>query len=284
MLWPGLSMAILIVTYIRFNFERFFAGRRDKAVADELSPRSNVALKTPVLNFAGDYNRRTLGSLIRLELLNIIRDNYFWMIIGCGTFFLGFVFWMGPMEYGIRDLPRTVMFLAIFSDAFPFFIFFIIMFYCGETLQRDRLTRYSYINDALPPPNWVLNGSKLISLLILSIGLAFLPVVVGVAVQLLKGYPHLNLSAYLEYLSVILLPKFLTGAVLCYVIQVIFNNKFALAMRSWSRFGWGCSSWIRRAPSITDCCCIRLRRTPGSPIWMGWAIWCGRSPGMILTG
>jgi ABC-2 type transport system permease protein len=227
MLWPGLSLTVLMITYIRFNFERYFAGRRDKAAADELSPRSNVVLKTPVLNFAGDYNRRTLGSLIRLELLNIIRDNYFWMIIGCGTFFLGFVFWMGPMEFRIRDLPRTVMFLDIFSDAFPFFIFFIIMFYCGETLQRDRLTRYAFINDALPPPNWVLNGSKLISLVVLSVGLAFLPMVVGVAVQLLKGYPHLNLSAYLEYLSVILLPKFLTGAVLCYVIQVIFNNKFA---------------------------------------------------------
>src|ERR1700761_7468898 len=30
-LWPGLSLVVLLVTYIRFNFEKFFAGKRDKA-------------------------------------------------------------------------------------------------------------------------------------------------------------------------------------------------------------------------------------------------------------
>jgi hypothetical protein len=226
LLWSGLAMALLVVTFWNFHFERFFAGRRDKAAADEPSARSNAALMTPVLNFSGGYNRRTLAGLIRLELLNIIRDNYFWVIVGCGSFFLGLVFFTGSWNEGVQDLPRTVELLGIFSDAFPFFIFFIIMFYCGETLQRDRITRYAYINDSLPPPNWVLNGSKLISLLVLSLGLAFLPVIVGALVQLIKGYTRLNLPGYLTYTFVILLPKFLEGAVLCYVIQVIFNNKF----------------------------------------------------------
>ena len=98
------------------------------------------------------------------------------------------------------DLPRTAVLLGIFSDAFPFFIFFIIMFYTGETLQRDRLTRYAFINDSLPPPNWVLNGSKLISLLIIAAGLSLIPMAVGIIVQLLKGVTDLNLSAYFGYI------------------------------------------------------------------------------------
>ncbi|HXD78781.1 MAG TPA: hypothetical protein VN616_13280 [Puia sp.] len=227
LLWPGLSLLVLLVTYLRFNFETFFAGRRDRAVADEVTQRSHATLRTPALNFAGNYNRRTLGSLVRLELLNIIRDNYFWVIVGVGGFFLGFVFWQGMMNWNVRDLPRTVMLLAIFKDAFPFFIFFIIMFYTGETLHRDRITRYSFINDSLPPPNWVFNGSKLIPILIISAGLAFLPMVVGILVQLLKGYPHLNLAAWFDEVFILLLPNFLAGAVLCYLVQVVFNNKFA---------------------------------------------------------
>ncbi len=227
LLWPGIGLVVIIITYLRFNFETFFAGRRDKAGADEISERSRTELKTPALSFTGVYNRRVLSSLVRLELLNIIRDNYFWVIVGVGSLFLGFVFWMGEGNEGVPDYPRTVMLLSIFSDAFPFFIFFIILFYTGETLQRDRLTRYAYINDSLPPPNWVLNGSKLISLLVLSVGLSFLPVVLGVVVQLAKGYTHLNWNAYLTYLFIILLPKFLEAAALCYVIQVVFNNKFA---------------------------------------------------------
>jgi hypothetical protein len=226
LLWPGIGLVILLITYLRFNFETFFAGRRDKAAADEVSARSNVVLKTPVLNFTGRYNRRTLAGLIRLELLNIIRDNYFWLIIGIGSVFLGFGFWMRSGPYGVPEWPRTVLLLSIFADAFPFFIFFIILFYTGETLGRDKLTRYAFINDSLPPPNWVLNGSKLISLLVISAGLTSVPMVVGIAVQLAKGYTHLNWSMWLSYLFVIMLPKFLTGAVLCYMILVVINNKF----------------------------------------------------------
>jgi ABC-2 type transport system permease protein len=236
LLWPGIGLVILVITYLRFNFETFFAGRRDRAAADEVSGRSNAVLKTPVLDFSGRHNRRVLSGMVRLELLNIIRDNYFWLIVGLGSVFLGFAFFMGNDPYGVPEWPRTVLLLDIFGDGFPFFIFFIILFYTGETLSRDKLTRYAFINDSLPPPNWVLNGSKLISLLAVSAGLAFLPMVVGIAVQLMKGYIHLNWSTWLSYEFIILLPKLLTGAVFCYVILVMVNNKFvgyAVAVPLW---------------------------------------------------
>jgi ABC-2 type transport system permease protein len=237
LLWPGLGLAVLLVTYIYFNFEAFFAGKRDKAAIDEAGTKSNQILKTSAVSFSGKYNKITLRSLIKLELLNIIRDNYFWIIVGAGSVFLGFVFWLGDNNYGIPDLPRTVSLLGIFADAFPFFIFFIIMFYTGETLQRDKLTRYAFINDSLPPPNWILNGSKLISLLAIAIGLSFVPLIVGVVVQLIKGFTQLNLPAYLAYILVMLLPKLLAAAVFCYVIQIIFNNKFAA-------YAFGVTLWV----------------------------------------
>jgi len=237
LLWPGLGLVVLLITYFRFSFETFFAGKRDKATIDEVGVRSNKALKTPAISFSEKYNRVTLKSLTKLELLNIIRDNYFWIILGTGALFLGFVFWMGNNDYGVPQLPRTVMLLGIFADAFPFFIFFIIMFYTGETLQRDRLTRYAFINDSLPPPNWILNGSKLLSLLVIAAGLSLVPVVVGITVQLLKGFTHLNLPAYFSYTLVMLLPKLLAAAVFCYVVQVIFNNKFAA-------YGFGVALWV----------------------------------------
>ncbi len=106
LLWPGLSLVVLLATYFRFNFEKFFAGKRDKAAIDDIGTRSNKALKTPVVNFSGKYNKSTLKSLIKLELLNIIRDNYFWIIVGTGSAFLGFVFWLGDNNFGVLDLPK----------------------------------------------------------------------------------------------------------------------------------------------------------------------------------
>src|SRR6202034_904770 len=41
LIWPVVGAAVLIITYIRFNFETFFAGKRDKAAIDEVGVRSN---------------------------------------------------------------------------------------------------------------------------------------------------------------------------------------------------------------------------------------------------
>src|ERR1700743_2589745 len=89
---------------------------------DETGEKTGKAIRKPAVSFSGKYERRTLSNLIKLELLNIIRDNYFWIIIGCGSLFLSFVFWLGSNNNGVPDFPRTVTLLGIFNDAFPFFV------------------------------------------------------------------------------------------------------------------------------------------------------------------
>ncbi len=226
-IWSGLGLIVLLYTYIRFNFERFFSGKRDKASIDDVEAKVNRPVVTKAkVNFKDPYNQTTLYTLTKLELMNILRDNYFWIIISSGMVFLGFVFWMGNREYGVPDFPRTVMLFNIFNDVFPFFIFFIIMFYTGETLHRDRVTRYAFINDSLPPPNWVFNGSKLISLLILGASLAFIPIILALVVQTAKGFYHFNFPVYFTYLFIIILPRFLEMVLFSYMVHVVINNKF----------------------------------------------------------
>jgi len=237
-LWPGIGVIVLLGTYARFSFEKFFSGRRDKSAIDEGGLKvKRTFSRNASANFTAPYNRKTLWSLTRIELLNIIRDNYFWIILSAGMAFLAFVFWLGNREYGVSYYPRTVMLFSIFLDVFPFFIFFIIIFYTGETLHRDRSTRYSFINDSLPPPNWVLNGSKLISLLILGVGLAFIPVILGLIVQTLKGFHDYNIPVYFLYLFVVILPGLLAMVLFSYVVHVVINNKFVA-------HGVGVTFWV----------------------------------------
>lgn len=237
LLWPGIGFALLLFSYLRFNFEDFFSGKRDKKIIkDEIVNRSAQRPKVST-SFAGNYNIRTLLTLTKTELSNIIRDNYFWIIIGCGLTFLGFIFYLGDSFYRVPNLPRTVSLLVIFYDNFLFFIFFIIIFYTGETVHRDRTTRYAYINDSLPAPNWVLNGSRLLSLLVLGAFLSTIPMVLGIFIQVMKGYYQFNLSAYLLDVFVLMLPRFLEMVVFAYVIHVVINNKFAA-------HGLGIAIWI----------------------------------------
>ncbi len=227
-IWPGIGVVIILATYWWFNFERFFSGRKDKSAIDETGGQKKAVFsRASQVSFSGVYNRRTFYDLVRLELRNILRDNYFWIIIGLGSVILGFAFWMTRDYYQVDNFPRSVDFLADFDDTFIFFIFFIIMFYTGETLHRDRLTRYAFVNDSLPPPNWVLNGSKLVSLLIFAGFLSLLPLVVGVVVQVCKGFYTFNLPIYFAGIGVKILPRLLEMVFFCYVIHVVLNNKFA---------------------------------------------------------
>jgi ABC-2 type transport system permease protein len=237
-IWSGVGLVILLFTYIRFNFEKFFSGKRDKAaIDDEVSKVKRSLIRNAKVSFKGSYNHSTLLNLAKVELTNIIRDNYFWIILLSGTGFLGFVFWMGYTEFGVPYFPRTVMLMDIFSDVFPFFIFFIIIFYTGETLHRDRITRNAYINDSLPPPNWVLNGSKLFALLILGFGLSLVPLITGLIVQTAKGFHHYNLPFYLIYVFTILMPRLLEMVIFSYLVHVTINNKFVA-------HGVGVSFWV----------------------------------------
>ncbi len=227
LLWSGIGLVILIYTYICFNFEKFFSGKRDKAAIDDVvSKVKRPVMHSTKVSFIGRYNRSTLFNLTKIELSNIIRDNYFWIILSSGVVFLGFVFWMGIQDYGVPYFPRTVMLMDLFNNVFPFFIFFIIIFYTGETLHRDRVTRYSFINDSLPPPNWVLNGSKLFALLILGFGLSIIPVFTGIVVQVIKGYFHFNLSFYVLFVFAVTLPRLLEMVIFSYVVHVVINSKF----------------------------------------------------------
>ncbi|HTB24426.1 MAG TPA: hypothetical protein VK711_03605, partial [Puia sp.] len=238
LIWTGIGFVVIMYTFFRFSFEKFFSGKRDKAmIDDDVSKVRRVIFKDVHVDFKGAYNRKTLWQLSRLELRNIARDNYFWIILFSGLCFLAFVFWMGSRSYNVPDFPRTVLLFNIFNDVFTFFIFFIIIFYTGETLHRDRVTRYSYINDSLPPPNWVLNGSKLIPLLILGVFLSFAPVFIALAVQLIKGFYQFNLHAYFLNVFVVILPRFLEMVIFSYVIHVVINNKFVA-------HGIGITIWV----------------------------------------
>jgi ABC-2 type transport system permease protein len=227
-IWTSLGLVILLGTYLRFGFARFFSGRRDRSRIDEAEARIKAGYtRATAVSFEKGYSSSVFAALTRLELLNIVRDAYFWIIFGLGAFFLGFAFWMGDRDWGVPYLPQTSQFMAVFWDVFVFFIFFILLFYTGETLHRDRITRYAFINDSLPPPNWVANGSKLVALLVLALWLALMPLLVGVIVQLSKGFHDFNWPLYFAAIGETILPKLIEMVLFCYAVHVVINNKFA---------------------------------------------------------
>jgi len=227
-LWTAVGFIILLYTYTRFSFNNFFSQRKSQPVK-EAPAAPAIPNKRPYIppDFGRSYNSNTLLTLIRTELLNIIRDNYFWIIMISGALFLGFVFSHGTENYSVPNFPRTAFLFEIFNDSFLLFIFFVLIFYTGETVHRDRITRFSLISDTLPPSTWIIGGSKLLSLLILGLGLSVVLIPLGIILQLLKGYTSLDIPLYFTDVFAIILPKITAMIIFAFTIHVLVGNKFA---------------------------------------------------------
>lgn len=235
-IWTGVGVIILAYTYARFNFEKFFGGRTDKTQL-KTKPATTYTLPTLQVSFKKGYARQTLYTLTKIEVLNIIRDTYFWLIIAGGSIFLGIVFSNGPGNYWVHDFPRTSMLLFIFNNNFLVFIFCIIIFYTGEAIHRERSTRFAFINDALPPSDLALNLSKLLGITLMALFLTLLPMFIGIIVQLAQGYTQLNIPLYLSTLLGVTLPGTIQMVMFAFALHIVINNKFAA-------LGTGIAIWI----------------------------------------
>ena len=231
LLWLAIGLLVLMATWVRFSFTRFFSGRKiDKKVVTTTDPDTErpVDIYPVTTDYTSRYNRSVLSSLTGIELTSIFRDNYFRLILLTGICAMVFMYCFGSSgSYGVPYAPGAVRFLPFYNHNFQLFAFLVIIFYSGEALHRERASGFSVINDSLPPASITFYGSKLFSMLLLVLLLALIPLFVGVAIQLAKGHPHLDLSMYAGYSFGILLPKYAEIMMLAFGIHALINNKFA---------------------------------------------------------
>lgn len=227
LLWTAMGFAILFLAYGRFSFGRFFSEQAGKKLIVDTPINTSVSHIPKVrVSFKKPYGRRTLASLVKTELLNLVTDNYFWIILSSGIIFLLLSFGMGVSPFGIPELPRTVLLFNIFTDTFPFYFFIFILFYTGEILHRERGSGFAVINDTLPPSNRLLSASKLVTLLLLGISMALIPVVCGLGVQIAQGFYHFNFTLYATQVFLLLIPRLIEIVIFCYAVHVLVNQKF----------------------------------------------------------
>jgi ABC-2 type transport system permease protein len=230
LLWPGLGLILLLLTYFRFSLQRFIAAAsRGKRIPDEKTPAHLLSAAVPSITgvFSQKQDWSNLWSLSRLEFRNIIKDTYFVSIILGAVLFLFLDDWIGNLQYGVPDRPVTMNMLLFKTYNYSLFVFILIMFYTGETVHRDKSTGFANIGDALPIPNWVQLGSKFISIAGICLLLATIPMLIGLLVQTLRGHFEYKLHYYLIDLYGITFWDYFQMALLAFFVHSLVNNKFA---------------------------------------------------------
>ncbi len=227
LLWSALGFGLLLFSYVRFTISGFVTDRSrgGKSVEGETKPpRTRLPVFNPI--FSRRLHWSNLFSLSRLEFQNILRDSYFLSIMLGAVVFLFLDDWIGNLSYGVPDRPVTMNMLLFKTYNYSLFVFIIIMFYTGETVHRDRATRFANIADALPVPNWVQLGSKFLAITGVCLMLATIPMLVGLTVQVLRGFFNFKFHYYFIDLYAITFWDYFQMALLAFFVHALVNNKF----------------------------------------------------------
>jgi ABC-2 type transport system permease protein len=230
LLWLGISLLVFAFTIYRFSFadmQQVATGKAKMLIDNDKAPALSgrpLIIVDKVFS-TGNYFKK-MFRLAWLEFTNVIKDVYFIAIFLAAAIFVFLDAWFGASIYGTPALPLTYYMLEVKDFNYTIFVFIIIIFYTGEVVHRDKSVNYSNIADALPVPNWMIYGSKFLSLVLVSFMLTNLVLVCGLLNQVFKGYFNFEFGMYFTDLYLIEFPEYLELVMLAFIVHILVNSKF----------------------------------------------------------
>ena len=238
LLWVGISIALLALTYHLFRFSDRGMSRRQQRKF-----RRQAAMEAPSAAGAGTpftrlpeprFDRRTaLAQFVArtgMEARYILKSPAFLILL-----IMAFAFTLPGLltASGFLDgalYPLTFVSVPIIEASFDTILIIIATFYGGELVWRERERNIHEIIDATPLPAWALMLPKMLGLALVLFATLLVGMAVGVLVQLLDGGVDPGLR---EYLLWYLLPGGVDAvliAALAVFVAALSPNKYA---------GWG---------------------------------------------
>ncbi|WP_309893777.1 M1 family aminopeptidase [Archangium sp.] len=234
LLWLGLALGGLALTWLRFRFVHPMAGARSGSGArrrDADVPRSEGVVK------AVPRVARTFGLATHVrQTLAIAGESFRQLMTGGGGLALGamavLLVLTGPelMEYlGVPLFPTTghLTRVLVRSRDLPWqLVPLLILFFAGELVWRERDARLGDIADAMPVPDWVPFVGKLLGLGLMLVVAQALMMAAAMLVQVRLDYPVLEVGLYARILFGLQLAGYLLFALLALVVHVVVNHKY----------------------------------------------------------
>jgi ABC-2 type transport system permease protein len=233
-LWSAVALALFAVAYRRFRFEQPGAQAARRPAVDDAAPPPRPAPAARPLSPVHHEGRATrwlqLWRLARFDMVFVFKSPAFFVLLGLGMInAIAGVMFAGRF-YGSTTYPVTRIVVQTLAGAFTIFPIIMAVFYSGELVWRDRDRKVHEIVDATAAPDWAHLVPKIVAITLVLSATSLAAVAAGVIVQLLKGYTHLELGAYLLWFALPMSIGAVQLAVLSVFVQVLVPQKY---------LGWG---------------------------------------------
>jgi len=124
------------------------------------------------------------------------------------------------------DPSFSVAYAGNTAKSMLLFLVGIPIFYIGEAIHRDSDVRVEGLLWSHPIPNYVILSAKFLSTLLLVLGLIISVGVIAILVQIVKGNTPLELAAYLNVYSLILIPNAILLCATCLALHVLLPGRY----------------------------------------------------------
>jgi hypothetical protein len=243
LLWLGIALAALALTWLRFRFAHPIAGawRPRAARRNAQSPVAQagvIARGTPI---TPPRVRRTFGRATQTrQTLAVAAESFRVVAISWGGLILTaltlLLVVLGPTQIthmGVPLFPTTEQVTGFLAsplsnpqDILWMILPFLIVFYAGELVWREQEAGMGEMADAAPVPDRVPLLGKLIGLAMVLVALEALMTGAGMLIQALLGFYDFEVGVYAQLLFGVHLADYLLFAVLALVIHVVVNQKY----------------------------------------------------------
>ncbi|HEY7235190.1 MAG TPA: M1 family aminopeptidase [Gemmatimonadaceae bacterium] len=234
-IWVVFGLAVFALAYSRFRFS--YTASEPKADIDPSAPTTEnvepvpepvrtIALPPAARRFDARARLQQYWSLTTRSFWRIVRNAYFYAIVGAGILYIILVAQQVGKLFGTVTWPVTYQMIEILNGSFGLFMLVIIAFYAGELVWAERDVKMGQITDATPLPNataFLAKLTALIAILALLLGVVMLT---GIATQAAKGYTRFEIGLYLQALFGFRLIDLVLLAVLAMAIHVIVDHKY----------------------------------------------------------
>ncbi len=231
LLWTAIGILSLVIGYFRFNFSVLTdsagkkAGKKSTSSEHETYNETIVVPSVPV-HFDTTTSIRQLISQTWFSIWSVLKESSFWAITACAvaTIFINSI--NLDTRYGVESHPATYLIVSELVELSILFFLFIILFYSGELIWKERDIRFNQISDALPVSDFITLTSKFLGItLILALLLLFM-MVAGVLFQAFNDYYNFEPGLYFtEFFAGIFLMLVLL-ALITFFFQSVLNNKY----------------------------------------------------------
>ncbi|HEY0372643.1 MAG TPA: hypothetical protein VGD79_11615, partial [Thermoanaerobaculia bacterium] len=230
-LWVGVALTILAVSFVCFRFTTGTRKSRKKAARGKEEPqqpldRISLSLPKVAQTFGGVSAWNQYLATMYLESAQIFKGIPFIIMLVLGILNI----WGNSTglndRFGTSVYPTTGAMVDVINGAFGLFAILIMAFYAGDIVWRERTLRMNEVADTMPLPTWAQWAAKFSALLFVAFATLISAIVTSIAIQAAHGYFNFEFGVYAKGILLEFGTTIVLITALAFILQVLFNQKY----------------------------------------------------------